>query len=210
MKFSKRLRLFLFLLNLCFFVFTRGITGQPRIPKEPTLPNTPMEDKKDDRNVRGDTTKKEYSVLTLTLCDGRTVRGESPNKQEVIQFEHTKDGILYKKKLNLSEIDSLKIDNWEFKQKREDKKGISYELVPKKIRIRTKTGETFYKETGLADLQLLSFEIKNSNGVANLFSYWVDLKYPNGSWYSGLATVKNESNGREDCLKDVVRMIEWE
>jgi hypothetical protein len=38
----------------------------------------------------------------------------------------------------------------------------------------------------------------------------VDLKYPDGKWYSGLPTLKPNQEYREDCLKDVVKMIEWE
>lgn len=210
MEFCKRLHLFLFVFTFSFFLGFGSLGGQPRLPKDPSLPNVPMEDKKEERNARGDSEKKETSVINLTLCDGRTIRGESANKSEAINFEHTKDGILYKKKLSYSELDSIKIDSWELKQKREDKKGISYDLLPKKIRIRTKSGEVFYKDTGLSDLKLLNFEIKNSNGTANLFSYWIDLKYPNGTWFSGLPSLKNDSGFREDCLKDVVRMIEWE
>lgn len=68
----------------------------------------------------------------------------------------------------------------------------------------------FYKETGVSDLKLLNIEIKNNNGETTLFSFWVDLKYPDGKWYSGLPSLKPNQEFREDCLKDVVKMIEWE
>ncbi|MDF3820026.1 hypothetical protein P3G55_08960 [Leptospira sp. 96542] len=204
MEFSSLLRLFLCLPLVLIF---QTLSGEPRLPKEPNAPVLNFEEKKEEKPANE---KKEFVVLNLTLCDGRTVRGESPSSIETISFEHNKDGILYKKKLNLGELGSIKIDSWELKQKREEKKGMSFEVVPKKIRIRTKAGETFYKDTGLADLKLLNFEIKNNNGVAILYSYWIDLKYPDGSWYSGLPAVKNNALTREDCLKDVVRMVEWE
>ncbi|MCW7507978.1 hypothetical protein ND816_09065 [Leptospira levettii] len=180
------------------------------MPKEPSLPSIPNEETKEPRNARGEKDSREPKVLNLTLCDGRTVRGESTSGSQSIFFEHTKDGILYKKKLTIAELDSIKIDSWELKSKREEKKGTTYEVLPKKIRIRTKNGETFYKETGVSDLKLLNIEIKNNNGETTLFTYWVDLKFPDGKWYSGLPTAKGDQSTREDCLKDVVRMIEWE
>ena len=180
------------------------------MPKEPSLPSVPNEESKEPRTARGDKDSGESKVLNLTLCDGRTVRGESTSGSQTIFFEHTKDGILYKKKLSSNELDSIKIDSWELKLKREEKKGTTYEALPKKIRIRTKNGEVFYKETGLSDLKLLNIEIKNNNGETTLFTYWVDLKFPDGKWYSGLPDPKGDPLVREDCLKDVVRMMEWE
>ncbi|EMY70825.1 hypothetical protein [Leptospira vanthielii] len=202
-----RLRLFLWVGTLGFF---SPVLGEPRLPKEPNLPSLPMEESKEPRNARGEKDSTEPRVINLTLCDGRTVRGESSSGSQSMSFEHSKDGILYKKKLTVSELDSVRIDSWELKQKREEKKGITYEVVPKKIRIRTRNGEVFYKETGVSDLKLLNIEIKNNNGETTLFSYWVDLKYPDGKWYSGLPMIKQDQGTREDCLKDVVKMVEWE
>lgn len=207
MDYLLRLRLFLWFGTLGFL---SPAFGEPRIPKEPSLPSLPSEETKEPRNARGDKDSGEPKVLNLTLCDGRTVRGESTSGSQSILFEHTKDGILYKKKLNVNELDSIKMDTWELKLKREEKKGTTYEVVPKKIRIRTKNGEVFYKETGVSDLKLLNIEIKNNNGETTLFTYWVDLKFPDGKWYSGLPATKGDPLVREDCLKDVVRMIEWE
>ncbi|TGM38098.1 hypothetical protein [Leptospira biflexa] len=207
MDYLLRLRLFLWLGALGFF---SPSYGEPRMPKEPSLPSVPNEESKEPRNARGDKDSGESKVLNLTLCDGRTVRGESTSGSQTIFFEHTKDGILYKKKLSSNELDSIKIDSWELKLKREEKKGTTYEALPKKIRIRTKNGEVFYKETGIGDLKLLNIEIKNNNGETTLFTYWVDLKFPDGKWYSGLPTIKADYLVREDCLKDVVRMMEWE
>ncbi|TGL22368.1 hypothetical protein EHQ46_06545 [Leptospira yanagawae] len=207
MDYLLRMRLFLWLGTLCFF---SPAFGEPRIPKEPNLPTMPNDESKEPRNARGEKESAESKVLNVTLCDGRTVRGESTSGSQTIHFEHTKDGILYKKKLNVNELDSIKIDSWEFKLKREEKKGTTYEVLPKKIRIRTKNGEVFYKETGLSDLKLLNIEIKNNNGETTVFTYWVDLKFPDGKWYSGLPMTKSDVSFREDCLKDVVKMIEWE
>ncbi|EOQ89218.1 hypothetical protein LEP1GSC202_1806 [Leptospira yanagawae serovar Saopaulo str. Sao Paulo = ATCC 700523] len=207
MDYLLRMRLFLWLGTLSFF---SPAFGEPRIPKEPNLPTMPNDESKEPRNARGEKESAESKVLNVTLCDGRTVRGESTSGSQTIHFEHTKDGILYKKKLNVNELDSIKIDSWEFKLKREEKKGTTYEVLPKKIRIRTKNGEVFYKETGLSDLKLLNIEIKNNNGETTVFTYWVDLKFPDGKWYSGLPMTKSDVSFREDCLKDVVKMIEWE
>ncbi|MCW7464789.1 hypothetical protein ND810_06405 [Leptospira levettii] len=207
MDYLLRLRLFLWLGTLGFF---SPVFGEPRMPKDPSLPSLPNEETREPRNARGEKESGETKVLNLTLCDGRTVRGESTSGSQTIFFEHTKDGILYKKKLTIAELDSIKIDSWELKSKREEKKGTTYEVLPKKIRIRTKNGETFYKETGVSDLKLLNIEVKNNNGETTLFTYWVDLKFPDGKWYSGLPSAKGDQSFREDCLKDVVRMIEWE
>ncbi len=197
-------RLFLILL----ITFSFPLWADPKLPKEPLSPGFPGEEKKEDRDARGDT--KRSVVQTLTLCDGRTVRGETEGLGTGISFQHLRDGIEYKKTLKWEEVESVRIDSWELKQKKEEKKGISYEALPKKVRIRTRSGETFYKETGLSDLKLLNLVIQNQNGTANLFTYWIDLKFENGAWYSGLPALKKEGLVREDCLKDVVRMIEWE
>ncbi|MDZ4725512.1 MAG: hypothetical protein SH817_05115 [Leptospira sp.] len=200
-----RVFLILFTLSLPTFLY-----ADPKLPKDPTLPQMPVEEKKDERDARGEIREKRTNVQTLTLCDGRTIRGEGEVLGEGFTLVHTKDGIEYRKKLKWEEIESIKIDSWELKQKKEEKKGISFEAFPKKVRIRTRNGEVFYKDTGLADLKLLNLSIKNNNGSANVFSYWIDLRYTNGSWFSGLPQMKGESLVREDCFKDVVRMIEWE
>ncbi|WP_411823600.1 hypothetical protein [Leptospira sp. 'Mane'] len=193
-----------------FFSLSLSLAAQPKLPKEPNLPNVIGSEKKEDRDARGDTREQKTIVQNLTLCDGRTVRGEGTILTEGIQFIHVKDGIEYKKKLKMEEIESIRIETWELKQKKEEKKGISFEAMPKKIRIRARSGESYYKESGLADLKLLNLEIKNNNGAATLYSYWIDLRYPNGTWFSGLPAIKNDGLVRDDCLKDVVRLIEWE
>ncbi len=204
-----RFRLFLWILILQICNFNL-LFSDPKPPKEPTSPTVGTEDKKEDRDARGDVREKKTAVQSLTLCDGRTLRGEAEGMGEGFQFSHLKDGIEYKKKLKWDEVESIKIDSWELKQKKEEKKGISFEAVPKRVRIRTKNGEVYYKDSGLADIKLLNLSIKNNNGTATVFSYWIDLKYPNGSWFSGLPPLKGESLLREECYKDVVRMIEWE
>jgi hypothetical protein len=200
-------RLFLLLFCLSSVNYLRA---EPKPPREPSLPSIGSDDKKEDRDARGDLREKRTAVQTLTLCDGRTIRGEAEGMGEGFQFTHLKEGIEYKKKLKWEEVESVKIDSWELKQKKEEKKGISYEAFPKRVRIRTKNGEIFYKDSGLADIKLLNLSVKNNNGTATVFSYWIDLKYPNGSWFSGLPHLKGDSLLREECYKDVVRMIEWE
>lgn len=199
-----RFRVFLLLFFAANILF-----AQPKAPQEPTSPKIPGEQRLEERNVRGEVTEANV-IRTITLCDGRTLRGQTKEQNDGFSFLHTKDGIEYKKQLKWSEVQMIKIDSWELKQKKEEKKGITYEALPKKIRIRTKQGEFFYKESGLADLKLLSLSIENQNGVATVYSYWVDLLYPNQTWYSGLPNPKGDKLVREDCYKDVVRMIEWE
>ncbi len=202
--------LFRLFLSLVFISSICILSADPKPPKEPSLPLLLGEEKKEDRDARGDLKEKRNSVQTLTLCDGRTLRGEAEGMGEGFTFQHLKDGIEYKKKLKWDEVESIKIDSWELKQKKEEKKGISFEAMPKRVRIRTRNGEVFYKESGLADIKLLNLTIKNNNGTATVFSYWIDLQYPSGAWFSGLPKLKNESMIREDCLKDVVRLMEWE
>jgi hypothetical protein len=199
----------LFLVFLCLSSF-HILSADPKAPKEPTPPTIGGEEKKEDRDARGDLREKRTAVQILTLCDGRTIRGEAEGMGEGFQFSHLKDGIEYKKKLKWDEVESIKIDSWELKQKKEEKKGISFEAMPKRVRIRTRNGEIFYKDSGLADIKLLNLSVKNNNGMATVFSYWIDLQYPNGTWFSGLPKLKNETLVREECFKDVVRMMEWE
>lgn len=203
MKFSFPWHLFLF-----WVLPIVGLHTEPKLPKEPNLPVISGES--EPRNARGETETKETRVLSLTLCDGRTVRGEGSVAKGPLVFEHQKEGILYKKKLNPNELESIRIDSWELKLKSEDKKGTSFEVLPKQIRIRTRNGEIYYKDTGLQDLKLLSVDIQNQNGETKLFSYWMDLRYPDGKWYSGLPQLKPGKSLREECLKDVIRLFEWE
>ncbi|MCE9499337.1 MAG: hypothetical protein K8R21_02365, partial [Leptospira sp.] len=170
----------------------------PKLPDEPVL-NSPA----DSRDSRGEKEKKAMS-LSLRLCDGREVRGEWSFGKEELSFSHFKEGIAYSKKLKLSEIASLRILSWEMKKIRKQKDGVSYELLPKRVTLTVKTGERFLRDS-LANTEFLNVIIVNENGSAKFYSYWMDLMYENGKWFSSLSAIK--SLEREDCHPDVIREI---
>ena len=183
------------------------LQSEPNPPKEPTLPNFISET----RDARGDKPSSNAPVtrknVSVTLCDGREVKGFLDLRNDGLQFSHTKEGIQYKKRIGWNELYSIRIESWELKPKTEDKKGIPFDLLPSRIRLQTKTGERYFKENGVADFQFLNLTIENANGQAQLFTYWVDLKYPNGTWFSGLPPLPGAETFREDCFKDVVRSV---
>ncbi|MCX8000125.1 MAG: hypothetical protein N3A69_14425 [Leptospiraceae bacterium] len=58
----------------------------------------------------------------------------------------------------------------------------------------------------MPSLEFQKLSIQNENGTANLYTYWVDLQYHNGKWFTGLSQPKQ--NIQEECLADVIKMIE--
>ncbi len=201
---------FMLFLSLVFIGIPFKANSEPISPKEPSLPNFISES----RDARGDKPSTNPASIrknvAVTLCDGREVKGFLDFKNEGLTFAHVKDGISYKKKISWNELYSIRIESWEMKPKKEDKKGQPYDLIPARVRLQMKSGEKYIKETGVADFQFLNLTIENANGQAQLFTYWVDLRYPNGSWFSGLSLTGNSESQREDCLKDVVRSVVME
>ncbi len=188
-----------------------------KLPKNPTPPKEPVLTSEDDeRNARGDKDKlnekseksqsKVSKKIQATLCDGRQVTGNWEGKAETIRFSHRKEGILYQKTLELNEIARLKILSWKAEFQKNESNGSTYKMLPAIVSIDTRSGEIFEKESGMDGTEFAILKVENSNGVATLYSMWIDLLYKDGTWYSGLRPV-SPGDLRTDCHKDVIREI---
>lgn len=191
-----------------YFVFLSANSILPiEPPKEPALPVVELADKV---NASKKETKKDKNVktasVTVKLCDSRQVTGNIEYEKEEIFFQHTKDGIKYDKKLRITEIKQIRVMSWEFKKGKKVKDGTTYQVMPSKVQISTESSENFIVK-GLQDTEFLNLNISNQNGNAKLYTFWLDLQYENGSWFSKLPSIS--ANEREDCFADVIRTLQF-
>lgn len=178
-------------------------------PTDPTEPSVELADKSIESSRKKDSKKDKNlktAFITAKLCDGRQVTGNIEYEKEEIFFQHTKDGIKYDKKLRITEIRQIKILSWELKKGKKTKEGTTYQTSPSKVQIQNTNAETFLVK-GLQDTEFLNLSISNQNGIAKLYTFWVDLQYENGNWFSKLSPVSNQE--REDCYVDVIRTIQF-
>lgn len=176
-------------------------------PKEPTLPSVeladkmeaPKKDSKKDKNIK-------TASVTAKLCDGRQVTGNIEYEKEEIFFQHLKDGIKYDKKMRITEIKQIKILSWDLKKGKKVKDGTTYQVLPAKVQITSASAENFIVK-GLQETEFQNLNISNQNGIAKLYTFWFDLQYENGSWFSKLSSISGTE--REDCHVDVIRTIQF-
>ncbi|MCB1191505.1 MAG: hypothetical protein H7A23_16325 [Leptospiraceae bacterium] len=171
-------------------------------PKEPTLPQLPKAETTTKNKTPEDT--KSIPIL-VKLCNHRVIHGNTFYKKEEFNFQHTIEGIEYKKKLHISEIKQIIIQSWKFKKDKKIKTGTKYIMLPKKVEVISNKDQSFIID-GLENTEFLSLEISNSNGKAKLFSYWIDLYKNNHTWFSKLPVV--HKSYREECFPDVIKMIQ--
>lgn len=211
-----------FLICLCFGLFSSQISSQTLSPREPNPPMLPTLDTK----APSAEEPSKFS-LEFTLCDGRTVSGTWRPKKSVWTFQHSKQGIQYKKTIKFSELQAITYQNFEGTKGKEDTNGARYTFYPKNIKLDLKSGESLEKENGLEGSEFLSLEISNVLGETTLHSYWRDLLKPDGSWFRDekkktkvretipkkISTGKLEfktSYEIEECFPDVVQKIRFE
>ena len=180
-------------LLICFIILAANHVLAIDTPKDPIPPVVESVDKKD-------------PSISVKLCDGRFVEGNIDYEKEEIFFHHIKEGIKYEKKLKVTDIKQIKIQSWELRKGKKIKDGTAYQVYPQKIQITTTAGENFSVK-GLQDTEFLNLNVANQNGIAKLYTYWLDLLYDNGSWYSKLSSVSGQE--REDCHSDVIRVIQF-
>jgi hypothetical protein len=173
---------------------------EPTNPVTPTLPSISEQPKKEKKG------KKQMDVL-LKLCDGREVSGRIEYNKEELVFQHEKDGIKYTKKIQLQSIKQIYILNYMSKQVKKTKDGTAFQFDPGELEITLKDNDIF-KISNLNTTEFQKLELQNSNGSTILYSYWIDLLFESGKWYSKLPPIKG--NQRLDCHPDVIRMIRFE
>lgn len=188
-----------------FFSVFGTVLGAPIPPKEPVLPNSMT----DTRDARGDKNPNPKIKIKITLCDGKEIQGNFINPREKLQFTHTKDGIEYKKFLDWQELNSITIETWSMKPKKEEKEGKAFEFLPARVQIESKSGETFLKSDGIQDLGLLTIPIENQYGSTRIYGYWLDLRYKEGTWYSKLPKLAENQESRRECFAEVFRKINF-
>lgn len=192
--------------SLLFFIFVFSIQSvEP--PEEPTLPTVELADKSNTSKKESKKSKtKKIQAVTVKLCDGRQVTGNIEYEQDEIFFQHNKDGIKYDKRMQVTEIKQIKIFSWESKKGKKAKDGFTYQFNPSKVQITNLNSENFIIK-GLSDTEFQNLNLTNQNGIAKLFTFWVDLQYDNGTWYSKLPLMSGTE--REECHSDVVRTIQF-
>jgi len=152
---------------------------------------------------------REYAIDSrLTLGDGRTVRGTIRFRApETLTLVHESEGVKYEKNIPFSEIESVEITKWKGKFLKEGKAGLVYEFGPDEYRINLRAGHEL-RRVGDFFTFLRQIKTENKNGIVVLFTYWIDLKKPDGSWYTGLSGP--ETGARVVSHPDVVRKIEFD
>jgi hypothetical protein len=196
---------FLFLLFALYsFLFAVDVKT-PEDPKPPVLVDPSSKEttdlfpsEKKDPPAKG----KKRIRLNLKLCDGREVSGTFEYEKNDISIKHVKDGIHYEKKIKISEIKKIYIQSWEGKKDKKVKEGYTYRFDPLETNVLTRDGDQF-KVRGPQFSEFQKINLQNSNGTTVLYTFWIDLKYENGSWYTGLPPIKG--NEREDCHPDSIR-----
>ncbi|MDX1959386.1 MAG: hypothetical protein SFU98_12485 [Leptospiraceae bacterium] len=175
-------------------------------PKEPSLPYLPNETNEEKKKDSKKETRTFTQSINVKLCDGREVSGTIELHKEELTLVHNKDGINYEKKIELSNLTSITILSWEGRKGKKNKEGTTYQFMPLDIVIKEKTGDTFHIQT-LKETEFLALSLKNRNGIARLFAFWVDLQMESGKWFSKIPTNKN--NQREECHPDVWKQIKF-
>lgn len=196
----KRISIFFILFTFSILRANDPIVTEPTNPTLPTFSNSTDSPKKDKKG------KKQIDIQ-IKLCDGREVRGRMEYQKEELFFQHEKEGIKYTKKVQMQMIRQIYFLNYTSKQIKKTKDGTAYQFDPVEIEISLRDNEIF-KISNLGTNDFQKIELQNSNGTTLLYTYWMDLLYDSGKWYSKLPPIKG--NFREDCHPDVVRMIRIE
>ncbi|MCE9599741.1 MAG: hypothetical protein K8S54_17410 [Spirochaetia bacterium] len=144
----------------------------------------------------------------MTLGDGRSVRGLIRFKApETLTLTHESEGIKYEKRIGMMEIAHVEITKWKGKFIKENKSGMIYEFVPEEYKIRLRDGGEL-RRSGDFFAFFKQFKTENRNGNVTLFTYWIDLKKPDGTWHTGIGGP--DTGLRVVCHPDTVRKIEFE
>lgn len=209
-------------LLILFVFFHAHLYSQksPKLPTDPKMPEIPKEerDSRGDKKSSSDTennlekestaSKGNNRELLVILCDGRKVKGKWEQKENEINITHIKDGIKYQKKIQASNMLSLKVLSWKANLFKEEKEGTSYKMIPSQVRIETRTGEIFDKDMGLDGTEYSILKLENENGYATIYSLWMDFLSKDGSWYTKLEKISPDKE-RKDCFKDVLLEVKF-
>ncbi|HMV80012.1 MAG TPA: hypothetical protein PL048_14145 [Leptospiraceae bacterium] len=194
---------------IIFFLisFSTDAVDVPKDPVPPVLQDTTVE-KKDGSEKGKDKKKKEKRSVNISavLCDGREVSGKIETDRDELNLSHKSDGILYEKKVSFDDLKQIYIRTWKAERKKKEKDGFTFQFTPSQITVSGKSGD-IWNISSLKGTDLSTLSVKNRNGTARLYSFWIDLQYDNGKWFSKLPGFSG--NEREDCHPDAFRSIRF-
>lgn len=180
-----------------FFFLVFGNDG----PKEPNLPS--LAEEKDSKKE-----KKNHQIgVNVKLCDGRQISGKIEYENEELNIKHLKNGIKFEKKISIKDLKLFKILTWSLKKQKKVKDGTIYLAKPEKV-ILQNSNEEKITITGLDETEFQILKLTNQNGKTKLYTFWSDLLYPNGNWFSKLGATS--SFERSECFPDVVKEVNFE
>lgn len=186
----------LLLIIFCFALFA---LDTPKDPTPPSLAEEKVEQKKNK--------KIHIASVSVKLCDGRKIQGQIEYENEELNIKHLKHGIKYEKKIFIKDLKQFKILTWSLKKQKKVKEGNIYTLIPKQVVLNTSNEENI-RISSLEETEFQILKLTNLNGKTKLYTYWNDLLYPNGNWFSKLSTTSESE--REDCFPDVIRQVDFE
>lgn len=189
---------------LLFILSTAVFAREAAPPEQPSSKNTDAPSKtKGEQKAKH---PKQRFRVQITMGDGRKANGKIIFRApDTFVVEHTRDKIQYSKKISLEQIQSIQIKQWKGKEigRRKDG-GIVYDFEPFSYTIIDQNGGELKKEGEfLYFLKTVYFE--NPNGNTTLFTYWRDLKKPDGTWYTGIHGP--DSGIRNQPHPDVIQTI---
>lgn len=188
----------------------RVTSNESRTPRQAAPPaREPAKESPRDKADKTEGPARQYSLSAkMTLGDGKVVRGQVKlSAPESMQISHETGGVRYERQLHPDEISSVEVLRWKHRFLKENSSGLVYEFAPDEVRIRLKDGGEI-KRSGPIFSFLKQFAVENKNGKVTLFTFWIDLKKPDGKWYTGLSGPEN--GVRVTCHPEVVRRIDFD
>ena len=194
-----KIQIQLFLFFLIHILFALPVLSQPSYAVQGSEKKVPE---------KSDPALQTFRIpVKLELGDGRTLTGKFKfQTPETLIVKHKINEIAYTKKVMIPEISEIEFVRWKGTHVRKTKEGEIYRFQASAINLKLSDGKTFYIEENLFPF-LQQLEIENSNGSVSLFSFWMDLLRPDGSWYTGMSGPV--SGYRILCHKDVIKRIEF-
>ncbi len=162
--------------------------------------------KKEEKKVQEKGTLYRLNV-SVTLGDGRKVEGIlSLRAPDSFTLRHSREGITYEKKLSLPGIRAVEIRRWKGIPVRKNRQGEIYRFEPASYVVELKDDSNLVHEGELFSF-LKEPLLKNRNGSVKLFSYWLDLRREDNTWYTGM---EGPVDGfRNVPHKDVIKRIDF-
>ncbi|MBE7437667.1 MAG: hypothetical protein HS115_04360 [Spirochaetales bacterium] len=143
--------------------------------------------------------------VKVTLGDGRTVQGkvEFQAPREML-LQHTRDQITYEKLLRIADIGSIEFLQWNGRKVKDSRDGSVFEFRPAELVLTLKSGQELQRSGELPFLN--EFVLSNENGRVKFFTYWLDLRKADGTWYTA---IEGPQLKRKVCHKDIIKKIDF-